>query len=567
MKQTTKRDTSKCHGVHYTPPELARFLAEAMASELPDFNREFTVLDPACGDGALLKAFCEALPKRLRSRCVLVGYETDAAAARRARQKLKWTGVADMIIDVRDFLASQAASIPGGCQTVQFDALIANPPYVRTQVLGSAKSQSLAREFGLTGRVDLYHAFIRAIANVLKPGGALGLLTSNRFLTIKSGEVTRSLLQQEFRLKSIYDLGDTRLFNAAVLPVIVVGQRSEKHPQKSDASVKCSFDRVYEYRSKADPGLTIPENPSILNSLRDRQTQGLVRTPKGLFQIERGELKASPNESIWSLSTGEYQQWLATVARRQVAAFEDVARVRVGIKTTADDVFLRHDWTSLAVDQQPESQLIRPLIRHFNAARWKSQSLNQAVLYPHEEIQGRRIAVDLDQFPRARHYLRQYYDRLNQRQYLIESGRKWYEIWVPHSPSDWAEPKIVCPDISEEPRFFLDRSGAVVNGDCYWITLRKGIVPEMLLLMLAVANSSLMTRYYDIVFHNKLYAGRRRYMTQYVKKFPLPDIESPAGRSIVSQAAALLKGDSVTAAQETQINRLVWQAFGFDDES
>ena len=63
----------------------------------------------------------------------------------------------------------------------QFDAVIANPPYVRTQVLGAATAQELARRFRLTGRVDLYHAFAKAIANVLKPGGILGLLTSNRF--------------------------------------------------------------------------------------------------------------------------------------------------------------------------------------------------------------------------------------------------------------------------------------------------------------------------------------------------------------------------------------------------
>ena len=82
---------------------------------------------------------------------------------------------------------------------------------------------------------------------------------------------------------------------------------------------------------------------------------------------------------------------------------------------------------------------------------------------------------------------------------------------------------------------FLDRTGAVVNGDCYWITLRPGHEPDWLLLMLAVANSSFIVRYYDTAFHNQLYAGRRRFMTQYVKHFPLPDIASrPAQRAIAA---------------------------------
>ena len=53
------------------------------------------------------------------------------------------------------------------------------------------------------------------------------------------------------------------------------------------------------------------------------------------------------------------------------------------------------------------------------------------------------------------------------------------------------------------------------------------------MLMMAVANSSFVTRYYDIAFHNKLYAGRRRFMTQYVKKFPLPDVEAPVAQRVV----------------------------------
>lgn len=40
------------------------------------------------------------------------------------------------------------------------DIVIANPPYVRTQVLGTAKAKQLARDFNLTGRVDLYYPFL-----------------------------------------------------------------------------------------------------------------------------------------------------------------------------------------------------------------------------------------------------------------------------------------------------------------------------------------------------------------------------------------------------------------------
>ncbi len=152
------------------------------------------------------------------------------------------------------------------------------------------------------------------------------------------------------------------------------------------------------------------------------------------------------------------------------------------------------------------------------------------------------------------------------RKYVTEAGRQWYEIWVPHNPMHWAKPKIVFPDIAEEPRFFLDSSGAVVNGNCYWITLRPGFDMKWLYLILAIANSSFITKYYDLAFHNKLYAGRRRFMTQYVRMFPLPDSKTALSREIIKLSNHLVGGKGIKMEQETQIDDLVWRSFGLTKE-
>ena len=128
-------------------------------------------------------------------------------------------------------------------QLSQPDVIIANPPYVRTQVLGSDRAQQLAARFQLTGRVDLYHAFLIAMTDVLRPGGVLGVITSNRFLTTRSGASVRSFLRERFDLLEIIDLGDTKLFSAAVLPAVIVARKrvsssTERHPTR--------FKRVYE---------------------------------------------------------------------------------------------------------------------------------------------------------------------------------------------------------------------------------------------------------------------------------------------------------------------------------
>ncbi len=153
------------------------------------------------------------------------------------------------------------------------------------------------------------------------------------------------------------------------------------------------------------------------------------------------------------------------------------------------------------------------------------------------------------------------------RKYVIESGRQWYEIWVPQNPSDWAKPKIVAPDIAENPRFCFDRSRAVVNGDCYWMTLRQGFEPDWLMLVLAVANSSFATRYYDTAFHNKLYSGRRRFMTQYVGKFPLPDLNTPVAQKIVRCVRELAANKGARESLDVEVDNLVWEAFGLVKET
>jgi hypothetical protein len=88
--------------------------------------------------------------------------------------------------------------------------------------------------------------------------------------------------------------------------------------------------------------------------------------------------------------------------------------------------------------------------------------------------------------------------------------------------------------------------------------------------MLAVANSSFILKFYDVVFHNKLYAGRRRFMSQYVSRFPLPRLDRAA--EILGLMPGLLRasaeqnGDEVSRL-ELELDEAVWRAFGLGEEA
>ncbi len=568
----------KANGIHYTPPLLAVYLAEQVVSGLKRSRTkfsEFAILDPACGEGELLKAIVDAVPRAWRTRLRLTGFDLDESALERARSLLEDSGVASVELHAGDFLArvvgvtaSSQMDFLQPCaqeEETRFDAVISNPPYVRTQVLGSPAARKLAARFNLTGRVDLYHAFVKAMTLALREGGILGLLTSNRFLTVQSGSSMRDWLTSQFRLRRLVDLGDTKLFEAAVLPAIIVAERTA-----STATQDCEFIRVYE---SSEAGIAnARQERSILDAL-DGSFAGYAQTNGMCFHIETGRLQTGlDSRTPWIMSNGGVDSWLATVKSNSACAFADVAKICVGIKTTADSVFVRDDWETLPEPERPEDELLHPLVTHHLATRWHllaDAARSRQVLYPYVSNASDRLPVDLADFPRARAYLLKHRTRLESRSYVIESGRRWYEVWVPHRPSDWTQPKLAFPDISETNKFFFVEPRWIVNGDCYWTKLLPGKDASWLTLMLAVANSSFALKFYDTVFHNKLYSGRRRFMSQYVSRFPLPKLNRAQDilDLMPSVVAAARSGNSRDLERlEQELDALVWKAFGLTKE-
>ena len=398
----------------------------------------------------------------------------------------------------------------------------------------------------------------------LRPGGLLGVITSNRFLTTKGGMATRRFLRTNFDLIEIIDLGDTKLFEAAVLPALVFA-RKRVDACEMPAHPTPRFIRIYE--SGAEGGTARPAS-SVLECLRDRSS-GLVRIGGSAYRITAGRLPVPGDDTKpWTMLTDGESEWVATINAASQCRLGDVAKVRVGIKTTADTVFIRRDWGSLPAGTRPEHKHLRRLLSQKNAAKWQAlgpSGPQKQVLYTHEVIDGRRRTIRFDEASPTWKYLLQNRKRLESRKYVLEAGRRWYEIWVPQDPAAWSLPKVVFPDISPDPRFFMDTKGCIVDGNCYWITTNDPTDEDLLLLILGVANSAVMTRYHDLAFQNKLYAQRRRHLTQYVTEYPLPDRDVAASRKVVRVVRQLVwetLSDDNRRHLESEVDRLVALAFG-----
>jgi adenine-specific DNA-methyltransferase len=559
----------KADGATYTPPILANFVARQMCS-VPSFTSSTGVLrllDPAVGHGQLLLSLLRELTSaRTDQQIVVCGFDTDEgaldAASRNIRERfpfvqldLRRQSFLDFVLECCPTPSGESLFAPASHEF--YDLIIANPPYVRTQIMGASTAQRIAETFGLTGRVDLYHPFILGMGQVLRPQGVAGVIVSNRFLTTKSGEAVRRAISAKFKIHHIWDLGDTKLFQAAVLPAVLILGGTNATTDYSP-----SFSSIYLTNDPSDK-----EASDAIDALSH---EGVVKVPDGRhFHVQHGTLSVGRSlRDTWRIATPGRDSWLATVDSNTWGTFKDIGKVRVGVKTCADEVFIRADWKSVCNGVEPE--LLRPLITHHVARRFKPLHPEhpRMILYPHEAVDGGKKAVDLSVYPISRAYFEKHRHVLEARRYVLEAGRQWYEIWVPQDPIAWDRPKLVFRDIADQPTFWLDMEQSVVNGDCYWIAASNPSKVDLLWLAAAVANSSFAGVFYDHRFHNKLYAGRRRFMTQYVEQFPLPDPQSTVARTLLQKAKDIyLTLPSPEAARlEEELDAYVWSAFGLSVE-
>lgn len=550
----TKFDSTlrKNTGAHYTPTPLANFVASKILDKAEQNNlnkgKKIRIIDPAVGDGELLYSLIKMALNRGFNSIEVYGFDInqDAVDASKEFIRSSFPNV-ETYIERQDFLEWVSLhydnSLFAQNNQVLFDLIIANPPYVRTQVMGSEKAQQLAEDFNLTGRVDLYHAFLKGIDKLLKPQGVVGIIVSNRFITTKSGEAVRRNLLNDFKILHVWDFGDTRLFEAAVLPAVLLLEKN-----LSQSTVEPKFTSIYlsEKNKKIDASLVF---------------KALEENGSNEFKVIHGKLDIGEKiGDTWRLAHDMADKWLQNVKGKTKMLFGDIGKVKVGIKTTADNVFIVSDLNEFN-RELPET--LKPLITHHIARRYKTGFPKKYVVYTHEDSGNKKKPIDLDQYPNTRRYLEQHKEQLSGRSYVINSGRNWYEIWVPHNPKIWEKPKLVFRDISEKPIFWMDQTGAVVNGDCYWLTSDEG-QSELLWLALAIANSKFIEEFYDHSFNNKLYSGRRRFITQYVEKFPLPDPDSSIAREIINLTKKIyqLPIEAEFNNEESKLNKLVYSAFG-----
>jgi predicted RNA methylase len=213
-------ERSRDLGAVYTPPLLAEWAAKELLAAMPETG---PIWDIACGHGALLKAV-----RGLRDDLPLVGFDLDAAAVAAARSGLPDVrfGVLDSLAESIDALVRRGRGRPSG--------IILNPPWGASLTM-SRKAFAAAGFRTAAGQFDSYDVFVERALELLRPGGAYGLIIPDSLLAAEHTRL-RQILVEETELHLVARLGEG-FFSAVYRGVMVVTGR--RQPVDGAHAVRC----------------------------------------------------------------------------------------------------------------------------------------------------------------------------------------------------------------------------------------------------------------------------------------------------------------------------------------
>jgi len=355
-----------------------------------------------------------------------------------------------------------------------FDIVIANPPYVRQEKLAPEDQQAYAASFPEvhTGMADLLVYFFARAIHVLRKGGRLAFITSNKFHRAGYGEGLRRYLPKTMTIEYVIDFGDLAVFDAIAYPSILVGVVATPDP---DAKTKIAKLTYVVRRELAEAGLaenvaTVRERLEDMDELIDRNT--IVDFPQVLLRTEAWVLEKPTLIRLFDRMMG---------MGKPLGEFVQ-GRMYRGIVTGLNEAFvIDHAKRDELIAADPKSaDLIKPWLRGKDIKRWRTEWAGLYCLHV-------PWTIEIDKYPAIKQQLVLSYDNLQSRPEAKAGVFPWYAMsrWAADYYKEFEQPKVVWATITPEPRFLWDPDGFFVNDKGNIIT---GVEPWLV----AVLNSALM---------------------------------------------------------------------------
>lgn len=388
-----------------------------------------------------------------------------------------------------------------------FDIVLANPPYVRQELIKDQKP-ALKKVYGglFSGTADLYIYFYLRALQLLARGGMLVFISSNKWFRAGYGEKLRAYIAKATTVQTILDFHDLPVFVSAIAyPMIFTASRRDP---------------------PTDHSATLAEPPD-LNAPYPDVAAVVARHGHRLPTTALGK------DGTWHLASASAADQLKKMREAGVPLGEYVKdRVYRGITTGFNGAFIigGQKRAELIAADPASAQIIKPLARGRDIKRWRINQRDEWLIFT-------RRGVNIDAYPAIKEHLQQWKRELTPKKRddpKDKPGRKpgsykWYEIQDEIAYYEaFEKPKIVFPDIAPDARFAYEKDPLFIPNTAY-------LMPTDEIHLLAILNSTIVCDFYKEI-SSQVRGGYLRFIRQYVEQIPIPT-PSPAERSAIAALA------------------------------
>ncbi|MBA3810820.1 MAG: Eco57I restriction-modification methylase domain-containing protein, partial [Caulobacteraceae bacterium] len=419
-----------------------------------------------------------------------------------------------------------------------FDAVIGNPPYVRQERLAAVKPALAAGYATFAGTADLYVYFFEQGLRLVRPGGRVAYVVTNKWLKAGYAEELRALLTDPARaeIEAVIDFGHARAFfpDADVFPVVAATRRPDGE--------------------RASETLTVAVPPR--GTLPDERLAEAVAAAS--FPLSRAAL----GREGWTLEPKPVMDLLDKV-RRAGVPLTDYAGVKPyrGVLTGFNEAFLIDTPTRdrLVAADPASAEIIRPYLRGQDVRRWSApdSGLRMILLKSSSDFawpwsaaadEAAAETIFAQTYPALHAHMKRYESlpgdkpgELKGLRHRLDHGRYWWELRPCAYYDAFERRKLLYVDICWTASFLPDRKGRSVSNTSYFL-------PGSNDWLAAVLNAPIGWWYsWRKAQHGKDEA--LRYFTSYVEGYPVPPAPERVDLTeIVDELSARVETVSTAAA-------------------
>lgn len=321
-------------GQYFTPPQVIDLICHLTITKPSD-----QVLDPACGSGRFLIGAYNRL-KGLNTRQQptadpldrLFGVEINPFPALMAATNLVLLASPlgrlnfNTNVLLGDFFGGGLGGMP-----IFFDAIISNPPFIRQENISDKDKVRLhlsqAEASKISSKSDLYVYFLTKSTKMLKQGGRLSFLCSERWLYVDYGSGLQQFLLENYRIEAVIFF-DRHVFRDALIETVILSVTKEEDADARDCNVT-RFLRV----KKMVPVQTIAQAlesppPSVAGQLVDLG-------PLELVVVDQRKLQQTKKWRTFTHAPPFYFELI----KQEFVPLKSIATITNGLRTGANKFF------------------------------------------------------------------------------------------------------------------------------------------------------------------------------------------------------------------------------------